>query len=85
MLIILFKLPVTLLETIEVVIEREHRGKVIILRLTTLNLFILDLTLFALLLLNAIDGSVDTERINRLSGFKVRKLSAYLEECVVER
>ena len=29
MLKILFKLPVTLLETIEVVVEREHRGKVI--------------------------------------------------------
>ena len=41
--------------------------------------------MFAFLLLNAIDGSVDTERINRVSGFKVRKLGAYLEECAVER
>jgi hypothetical protein len=82
---ILFKLVIALLKRFEVVVEREHRSKVIIWRLVTLNLFILDLAMFALLFLNAIDINFDTERINRLSGFKVRKLGAFLEECTVER
>ena len=74
-------LPVTLLERVKVVVEWEHRLKVLV----TLIFLGVDLALFNFFFLSDDGLTVSTERIDRLSGFKIRKLRADLEECVVER
>ncbi len=76
---ILFKLPVTLVERIEVVDEREHLVKV-------LRWFIsFNLVLFYFFFLSVTDKIFSTKIINRLSCFKVRNLSINFEESFLKR
>ena len=78
---IILDLPVTLLERIKVVVEWEDLLKVLVI----LIFLGVNLALFYFFFLS-IDGLIDsTERINRLSGFKERKLIIDLDECTVER
>ena len=78
---IFLDLPVTFLERVKVVVEWEHWLKVFV----TLIFSGVDLALFNFFFLSDDGLIVSTERIDRLSGFKIRKLRADLEECVVER
>ena len=78
---IILDLPVTLLKRIKVVVEWEDWLKVLVI----LIFLGVNLALFYFFFLS-IDGLIDsTERINRLSGFKDRKLIIDLDECTVER